>query len=608
MAGYIPQEIIDRIIEQTDIVQVVEQYVKLGKKTGLNYFGLCPFHAETKPSFSVTPNKQMFYCYSCQRGGNVINFIQEIENISFPEAVRFLAKMQGIEIPDTNYSNNQNREERVIQQNILLEAARFFYRALESSPGQKAKQYMKNRGYSNETLIRFGIGYADEKWDSLSNHLLEQGFTEEDLINSGIIRRSSHNNLIDLFRNRVIIPIFPSHGKYIIAFGGRTLDDETGPKYLNSPETLLYHKGSNLFGLNLVRQLRPIPDTILLTEGYMDTIALHQAGYTNAVAGLGTALTENQAKLLERYAKTIIIAYDSDSAGIKATLKAIQMFQFLKIEIKVLNFGEAKDPDNYIKVNGKSRFDALIKEAPSALDFRISLAKTDAINQQGDLDINLYASSVCKILAELDSAILIELYAKRLAAEIHISDKTILQDIERYKNNSQEKNKIPVFNYSEKQNIENGIDAKNISENYDYELLFLVLLASFPEIYSKIKNRYHSYLFSHPVLRKLAEKTEIAIQNNQMTTQELLKWSQENDAKEENPKISSDLMKVIFTFEDKKITVTEKIYSDILRKLELNYARNKKNEILITLKDKTLSQENKNQLLEELAKITKLFK
>lgn len=219
MAGYIPQEIIDRIIEQTDIVQVVEQYVKLGKKTGLNYFGLCPFHAETKPSFSVTPNKQMFYCYSCQRGGNVINFIQEIENISFPEAVRFLAKMQGIEIPDTNYSNNQNREERVIQQNILLEAARFFYRALESSPGQKAKQYMKNRGYSNETLIRFGIGYADEKWDSLSNHLLEQGFTEEDLINSGIIRRSSHNNLIDLFRNRVIIPIFPSHGKYIIAFG-----------------------------------------------------------------------------------------------------------------------------------------------------------------------------------------------------------------------------------------------------------------------------------------------------------------------------------------------------------------------------------------------------
>ena len=195
-----------------------------------------------------------------------------------------------------------------------------------------------------------------------------------------------------------------------------------------------------------------------------------------------------------------------------------------------------------------------------------------------------------------------------MAAEIHISDKTILQDIERYKNNSQEKNTIPVFNYSEKQNIENGIDAKNISENYDYELLFLVLLASFPEIYSKIKNRYHSYLFSHPVLRKLAEKTEIAIQNNQMTTQELLKWSQENDAKEENPKISSDLMKVIFTFEDKKITVTEKIYSDILRKLELNYARNKKNEILITLKDKTLSQENKNQLLEELAKITKLFK
>ena len=278
----------------------------------------------------------MFYCYSCQRGGNVINFIQEIENFSFPEAVRFLANMQGIEIPTSRDTSKSaaSREKRAIQQNILLESARFFYRNLESKAGLKAKNYMKERGFSEKILIRFGIGYANNEWDSLANHLTTKGFSDQDLLDSGIIRQSSRNNLIDLFRDRIMIPIFPSHGKYIIAFGGRSINEEQDPKYINSPETKLYHKGSHLFALNLVRQLRPIPNTIILTEGYMDAMALHQAGFYNTVATLGTALTMNQAKLLDRYAKTIIIAFDSDSAGIKATLKAIEIFKTFKLEIK----------------------------------------------------------------------------------------------------------------------------------------------------------------------------------------------------------------------------------------------------------------------------------
>ncbi|NLJ95480.1 MAG: DNA primase [Clostridiaceae bacterium] len=612
MAGFIPQEIIEQIIEQTDIVQVVEQYLKLSKKSGLNYFGLCPFHHETNPSFSVTPNKQMFYCYSCQRGGNVINFIQEIENFSFPEAVRFLANMQGIEIPTSRDTSKSaaSREKRAIQQNILLESARFFYRNLESKAGLKAKNYMKERGFSEKILIRFGIGYANNEWDSLANHLTTKGFSDQDLLDSGIIRQSSRNNLIDLFRDRIMIPIFPSHGKYIIAFGGRSINEEQDPKYINSPETKLYHKGSHLFALNLVRQLRPIPNTIILTEGYMDAMALHQAGFYNTVATLGTALTMNQAKLLDRYAKTIIIAFDSDSAGIKATLKAIEIFKTFKLEIKVLDFGDAEDPDNYIKKNGQSRFKALLKEAPTELDFRINLAKKEAIDQRGELDINQYAASVCQILTELKSAVKTELYAKRLAAEIHVSDKTILQDIEKYRmENNNNSDKLVQFsnNHMVNKQAEKGGEAQ-YKDNYKYELLFLVLLASFPDIFPKLKNQYKNDFFLHPSLRKIAKKTTVELETGQVSTQKLLQWSKEIDAENTDMQVAPDLMRIIFTIEDKTIQVTEKMYWDTLKKLEINYAKNKEQEILLKLEDKTISKETKSKLIEELAKISNLFK
>lgn len=261
------------------------------------------------------------------------------------------------------------------------------------------------------------------------------------MLASGIIRKSSRNTLIDLFRDRVMIPIFPSHGRYVIGFGGRAIKDDNEPKYINSPETILYHKSKNLFAMNLVRKLRPIPETLIISEGYMDVMALHQAGFPNTVASLGTALTEEQARLIDRYAKKIVIAYDSDQAGINATIRAIEIFEKFNLEIKVLDFGDFKDPDNYIIQNGKARFEALVNEAISALDFQINLFRINSRDSSGELDLNRYTAQVAELLAKLDSAIMIEVYAKRLADEINVSSDTILFDINRVQQQNEQKQK-----------------------------------------------------------------------------------------------------------------------------------------------------------------------
>ena len=309
--------------------------------------------------------------------------------------------------------------------------------------------------------------------------------SEEAMLASGIIRRSSKGNLIDLFRNRIMIPIFPSHGRYIIAFGGRALDDESGPKYINSPETILYHKGKNLFAMNLVRKLRPIPDTLLITEGYMDVIALHQAGYPETVASLGTALTEEQARLMERYAKTVVLAYDSDQAGIDAALRAIDIFSKMNVQVKVLDFGDAKDPDSYLQIKGQERFAALLREAPSALDFQIEIARRESIDSSGQLNLNQYSNRYCSLLAKLESAVMVEIYAKKLAEEIGVSNNTILCDIEQIKKGLDRKSEKQKFYPGDKlaprdQKVEkqtNSLKPLNKSDQAKYENYAWLMLA-----------------------------------------------------------------------------------------------------------------------------------
>ncbi len=609
MAGFIPQDIIEQVLNQTDIVTLVEQYIKLNKKSSSNYFGLCPFHSETKPSFSVSPNKQIFYCFSCRRGGNAIKFIQDVENLNFPESVRFLAERANIKLPAFEYSEKyeKQQEERKIQQNLHLEAARFYYKNLQSKTGKAAIQYMKNRGYSDYTMKRFGIGLADEGWDSLAKYLKQKGFSDQAMLDSGLIRRSSKGNLIDLFRNRVMIPIFPSHGEYIIGFGGRTLSNGDEPKYINSPETLLYNKSENLFAMNLVRKLRPLPDTIMVAEGYMDVIALHQAGYTNSVASLGTALTEKQAGLIDRYAKTVVLCYDSDRAGVEAALRAIQIFDKYNVDIKVLDFKDAKDPDNYIHMYGKERFDALLKEAPNAIDFQIKIAKQDSIDENGKLNINLYSDKVCHILSGLSSGIMIEVYAKRLADEINVSDRTILYDIEKIKQKPNDNKPVDTREKYVSQTNQNFVEQQAVSvikENPQYlryELISLVLISTNRELYLSVENLFNEKLFYTKGLRKIFQLISREIANNTMSIQKLIDWFEQ-----EVPELSSNLMKTIFSLEDDSITIDKSVFIEIQKKLESFAKQYREKDILDKLHDKTLTNEEKTSLIKELSQLQKL--
>lgn len=615
MAGFIPREVIDQVLERTDIVALVEQYVTLSKKSSVNYFGLCPFHAETKPSFSVAPGKQIFYCFSCRRGGNAIKFIQEIENLSFPEAVRFLAERANIRIKeDFSPADQAKQDQRRALENLHLEAARFFYHKLQETGGKRARDYLHKRGYSQQTITRFGMGYADPAWDSLSQYLSGKGFSQDHLLASGIIRMSSKGNLIDLFRDRVMIPIFPSHGKYIIAFGGRSLQDGDGPKYINSPETSLYHKGEHLFALNLVRKQRPLPDSLILSEGYMDVIALHQAGYTNAVASLGTALTERQARLVDRYAKKVILAYDSDRAGVEAALRAIEMLAPYKLEIRVLNFGPDKDPDNYLKNKGKERLAALINKAPSALDFQISLARLEATDDQGKLQINQYSSRVSRILAKLDSAVMLELYAKKIAEEIGVSDKVILHDVkqvvqakERVEGRPKAGSVVPA--YAETGPIQGTAGQVNKPSPKEpvalgYELMLLTLLASYPDLMPDVHDRFKAEIFSNPDCQMLADKLLEAYEQNKLDSQALLAWCQPEEGVD--PAVNSGICQIMIRLEEEESRKDQAVVEDTMSRVIQNTIKNKQKELLEKLSDKEISASERSDLINRLSELTKL--
>ncbi len=614
MAGYIPQEIIDQVLDRTDIVALVEQYVTLSKKSSVNYFGLCPFHTETKPSFSVAPGKQIFYCFSCRRGGNAIKFIQEIENLSFPEAVRFLAERANIRIKeDFSPADKARQDQRKALENLHLEAARFFYHTLQSPTGKLARNYLHRRGYSDRTIKSFGLGYADPNWESLSHYLLSKGFSQDQLLASGIIHMSSKQNLIDLFRDRVMIPIFPSHGNYIIAFGGRSLQDGDGPKYINSPETSIYHKGEHLFALNLVRKQRPLPDSLILAEGYMDVIALHQAGYPNAVASLGTALTEKQARLVDRYAHTVFLAYDSDRAGIEAALRAIEMLAPYKLEIKVLNFGPDKDPDNYIKNKGRERLAALIKEAPSALDFQIHLARLESTDDQGKLQINQYSSRISRILAKLDSAVMLEIYAKRIAEEIGVSDKVILHDVKQVvqgkslpesdqnSTNTWEKSSVEArHKFTSNQPTE---PSPKESVALGYELLLLTLLASYPDFIPKVSGRFKADIFSHPACQMLADKLLEAYGQNKLDIQAFLTWCQPDEGID--PAINSGVCQILLSLDEEASRKDQGIVEDTMARVMQNTIKNKQKVLLERLSDKEISEQEKADLINSLSELTK---
>ena len=434
-----PDSFITELTERNDIVDVVGSYVDLSKRSGSNRFGLCPFHSEKTPSFSVSPSKQIYHCFGCGKGGGVINFIMEVENISFPEAVEFLANRAGMKMPETGEDGAVSRR-RARMLDLNRDAARFFHEALKSPSGQKAREYVARRELSPATVTSFGLGFAPDSWDALSKAMKEKGYTDYELLDADLVRRSSRGSLYDTFRNRLMFPVIDVRGN-VIGFSGRILGDGE-PKYLNSKETAVFSKGSNLFGLNLAKKSKA--GNIILVEGNVDVVSLHQAGFDSAVASLGTSLTDEQARLISRYTSEVILAYDSDSAGLKASGKAISVFEKLDVKVKVLRWKDAKDPDEFIKLKGAGAFRNLIEKAENQLDYRIETlrGKYDRSSPDGAAD---YLKAAIALIAAVPDPVRRNVYAGRIAEECGTSAEFVRKEIEsaRKRRLSKEQRSVP---------------------------------------------------------------------------------------------------------------------------------------------------------------------
>lgn len=422
----IDERFLDELNARCDIVDIVSRYVSL-KKKGSNYFGLCPFHNEKTPSFSVAPDKQMFYCFGCGKGGGPVRFIMDAEGLDFTDAVRFLAKEYHMEVPETGSSpQTRHLRERTLQ--ALTEAARFFYAQLYSPQGVQALEYFRKRRLSRKTMNNFGLGYAPDSFHALFDAMTQKGFTKEELEAAGLITRSPNGTYFDKFRNRVMFPIIDIRGD-VIAFGGRVMDDSK-PKYLNSPETIVFNKRRNLFAMNRAKKTKS--EYFLLAEGYMDVIALHQAGFDSAVASLGTSLTEEQARLLSRHTKTVIVCYDADTAGQSAAQRAIDILKKTGIRVKILKIPGAKDPDEFIKAKGPDAFRKLIEQSDNDVRYRIEAAKDKYDFTEDDQRI-LFLREAAGIIALLDSEVEQDVYTTSTAKLAGVTPEAFRQEVKQAK-------------------------------------------------------------------------------------------------------------------------------------------------------------------------------
>ncbi|KZL93901.1 DNA primase [Clostridium magnum] len=411
----ISEDVIQKVKEANDIVDIISESVKL-KRAGRNYSGLCPFHHEKTPSFSVSQDKQIYKCFGCGEAGNVITFVMKTRNLTFPEALKLLADKANIDLELDNDRENKDSFEKLYKLNVA--AARYFFKSLQEN--DNAKRYLLNRGITESTIRKFGLGFSLNSWDGIFKHLISKGYTELDMLTGGLIIKSQKGSCYDRFRNRIIFPVFDYRGK-VIGFGGRVLDDSK-PKYLNSPETTLFKKGINLYGLNFAIKSNN-SRALIIVEGYMDCISLHQQGITNAVASLGTALTINQAKLIKRYADKVIISYDADSAGQMATMRGLEILKQVGLEVRVLTVPQGKDPDEFVRNNGREAFLKLIDEALTLTDYKIKVIR-ESSNLNNSNDVIKYAEKALKVIADLDP-IETEIYVKKISEETKIRDQAL---------------------------------------------------------------------------------------------------------------------------------------------------------------------------------------
>lgn len=421
----LPDRFLDELLSRTDIVDLVSESVRLTKK-GNSYWGCCPFHSEKTPSFHVVPDRQMYKCFGCGKGGGAISYVMELENLPFRDAVAVLAQRAGMPMPETGRSVPGARERRDKLLEINKQAARAFHRWLGAPEGAGGLKYLRGRGVSQATLTNFGLGFAPDSWDSLITAMAALGYDKRDLLDAGLAVSNKDGRIYDRFRNRVMFPIIDVRGN-VIGFGGRVMDDAT-PKYLNSPDTPVYNKSRNLFALNRAKTSKA--GRVILTEGYMDTISLHQAGFDSAVASLGTALTEEHGQLLSKYFKEAVIAYDGDSAGVAAAQRAIPLLEKAGLKIKVLRMRGAKDPDEFIKTYGRDAFARLLDQSEDQVDYRLAQIQS-RYDLTDDSQRIAFLQEAAGLVSSLHSAVEREIYGGHAARTAGVSPETMKLEVDR---------------------------------------------------------------------------------------------------------------------------------------------------------------------------------
>lgn len=590
-------ELLDEIKSKNDIVDIVSQYVVL-KRAGRNYMGLCPFHKEKSGSFCVSPDKQIFHCFGCGVGGNVFHFISKIENLNFKESVEMLANRAGVELPVSgNFEDDKlaKLKSRVYEVNKC--AAEFYHENLYKPTAKPGQEYVKKRHLDNKTLKAFKIGYSG-RFNELYTELKSKGFTEEEILASCLVNKNPDGKFIDRFRNRLMFPIFDTHER-VIAFGGRVLDDSK-PKYINSPEDIVYSKGRHLFAFNIARKYNS--KTIIMVEGYMDAVSLHQRGIHNAVASLGTALTEAQGRLLRRSCEKVIIGYDADGAGQAATLRGLEILQNLGCDIRILQIEGAKDPDEFVVKYGPERFQMYVDKAISLVEFKVKMLKK-SLDLDNVNDKIKFLNEVAKIVAKVENSMEREVYVNKISLEYKVSKDAIYAEINKllYANSRTEqkleKKVVPVKSVSIQQD-EQPVDVKTKR----LESLVIYLLINYPDK-------------SFERLKKLIDNNVIKIERNKAIINKLYEEHEKGNINIENildlfeDEITVNYLSGIMS-SDFEITDVDKCIEDVLVTYRKELLLQRRNEILGKIDNSNLTKEEVanleaqlNEVIIQLAKI-----
>lgn len=577
-------ELIEEIRTNNDIVDVISKYVTL-KRSGRNFFGLCPFHKEKSPSFAVSPDKQIFHCFGCGAGGNVIHFISKIEGLDFKDTLELLANRANIELPTLENSEDDKTarlKSKVYEINKI--AAEFYHENLYKPTSKMAQEYIKKRKIDNRTLKAFLIGYAGN-FNELYLLLKQKGFTEEEMLASSLVKRTDNGGYMDSFRKRLMFPIQDVRER-VIAFGGRVLDDSK-PKYINSPENIVYSKGRNLFGLNVAKK----HDTkrIIIVEGYMDAISLYQRGITNVVASLGTAMTESQGRLLRRHSEQVILGYDADGAGQAAILRGMEILQNLGCDIRVLQIEGAKDPDEYVLKYGPERFQRCVDNSISLVEFKVKVLLKE-LNIENTNDKIKFLNEIAKILSKITNQIEREIYVDKIAREYKISKEAIYAEINKliYKDNQGSKKlEKKVITMELKEESKTNISESTLKKE---KLVIYLLINEYSKSYEKIVKLITLNDIQDETNRQILKKMYEEFQKGNINTNQIVDWFQDEN-------IISRITEIMA--EDFEITDVNKAIDDLINVYEKQKLVNRRNEILKQL-DTEKDVENMKELEKEL--------